>query len=79
MPRTKLNEMGGYELVIPNLMLVQIFNEIVLPIINKLRSNIFESITLAEIRDTLLPKLVSGELRVQLLKKLWRMSYEYTT
>jgi type I restriction enzyme S subunit len=36
----------------------------VLPVIDSIRNNIFQSRTLAELRDTLLPKLISGELRV---------------
>ncbi len=34
------------------------------PYLMKMRGNLFENRLLANIRDTLLPKLISGELRV---------------
>ena len=34
------------------------------PIISKIRDCIFENLTLSQLRDTLLPKLISGEIRV---------------
>jgi len=40
------------------------FSEMVDPIYKKIECNLLESDTLAHIRDTLLPKLLSGELRV---------------
>ncbi|CAG0939293.1 hypothetical protein BROC_00555 [Candidatus Brocadiaceae bacterium] len=41
------------------------FSEIVKPLFTKIRANCDENITLAAIRDALLPKLISGELRVK--------------
>ena len=40
------------------------FDEIVEPLLKGIRSNVFQSRGLAELRDTLLPKLLSGELSV---------------
>ena len=40
------------------------FSELVEPIYRKIENNIVESISLTKVRDTLLPKLMSGELRV---------------
>lgn len=34
------------------------------PLIARINHGIFESLTLADLRDTLLPKLISGEIRV---------------
>lgn len=42
------------------------FENRITPIMELTRSNLFQSKTLAKIRDTLLPKLISGELRVPL-------------
>jgi type I restriction enzyme S subunit len=39
------------------------------PIFDRWYGNLFESNTLASLRDTLLPKLISGELRVANAKK----------
>ncbi|MDE2774279.1 MAG: restriction endonuclease subunit S, partial [Gemmatimonadota bacterium] len=41
------------------------FSSLVAPLLNRLQANQRETRTLATFRDTLLPKLVSGELRVQ--------------
>jgi type I restriction enzyme S subunit len=41
------------------------FNRIGEPILNRIMENLAESHTLAALRDTLLPKLISGELRVK--------------
>jgi type I restriction enzyme, S subunit len=49
---------------------LQEFNEGAEPLFQKVYSNLLESRTLAELRDTLLPKLLSGELRVAAVIKL---------
>ena len=41
------------------------FEDIISPIIEKLRDSIFEQNILSELRDTLLPQLISGRLRIQ--------------
>ena len=43
----------------------QEFDELTLPFMSKILNNLHESQTLAELRDTLLPKLMSGEIRVK--------------
>ena len=40
------------------------FEKQIIPIRKKINSNLDESSTLAELRDTLLPKLMSGQVRV---------------
>ena len=45
--------------------ILNIFSMTVAPIVNRMESNKAEAHTLAALRDTLLPKLVSGELRVR--------------
>lgn len=51
-----------------NLLIVS-FDKIVGPLFDKILSNDEESKTLAELRDTLLPKLMSGEIRVKDAKR----------
>jgi type I restriction enzyme S subunit len=65
MPRTNWKDMSMYEIVIPPFKIAQALNQNVLRFVNKIHSNVFESRTLANIRDTLLPKLMSGEIRVK--------------
>lgn len=62
MPRTNWRDMAGYPLVIPPDGLVARFDQIVRGCVHRIWSNILESRTLASIRDTLLPKLLSGEI-----------------
>jgi len=64
MPRTKWRDMSRYEIVVPPKEVAVTFGQLVEPMFHKIRSNILESRTLADLRDTLLPKLISGELRV---------------
>ncbi|MDZ7319903.1 MAG: restriction endonuclease subunit S [candidate division KSB1 bacterium] len=50
---------------IPSLILCNEFDSLIKPIFQTIRSNVLESRTLAELRDKLLPKLMSGEIRVK--------------
>ena len=70
MPRTNWNDMSKYEIIIPSIEIVKTFNYQLVPFVNKIKSHIFESHTLATIRDTLLPKLMSGEIRVKEAEKI---------
>jgi type I restriction enzyme S subunit len=51
--------------IIPTLTLLRAFNSFAEPLIMKWISNLHESRTLTALRDALLPKLISGELRVK--------------
>lgn len=53
-----------FPITLPPRELRQGFHDLVEPIIHKLMGSVVESHTLAAVRDTLLPKLISGELRV---------------
>jgi type I restriction enzyme S subunit len=55
----------GARLVVPPKAFMQRFLGVVLPLRKRLVFNLRESRTLAALRDTLLPKLISGELRVK--------------
>ena len=52
------------DLALPPVSVAEAFESTVTPIMERLLSNLTEVRTLAVLRDTLLPKLVSGELRV---------------
>ena len=56
--------LAGVQLIAPTEEVVTEFEELVSPLMERVRNNLFESRTLAELRDALLPKLLSGELRV---------------
>ena len=57
--------LNNFELVFPGKDIVNKFNSIVEPFDEMIKKNEEESIILAQIRDTLLPKLISGEIRVK--------------
>jgi type I restriction enzyme S subunit len=65
MPRTNWQDMAKYETVIPTHEVAMNFNNRVLPMVQEIRANIMQSRTLAALRDALLPKLISGEVRVK--------------
>jgi type I restriction enzyme S subunit len=50
--------------------LIDSFEETVGPLFGRIHSNLEESRTLAQIRDLLLPKLMSGEIRLREAEKL---------
>ena len=65
MPRTNWSEMARYRIAIPPPSVAQALTDLVRPISDRILAAIHESRTLAAIRDTLLPKLISGEIRVR--------------
>ena len=56
--------LGDMEIAIPTLEIAQEFNEIVLPMLRQIQNSYFENNRLREMRDGLLPHLMSGELDV---------------
>lgn len=69
MPRVKWGDMARYEIVLPPRNLADAFTDLIWPLVDRIRANIHESKTLADVRDTLLPKLLSGELPVKDFEK----------
>ena len=65
MPRADWGALSQYSIAIPPIDLVHQFNDLVLPSIEKIHANLEQIQTLEKLRDTLLPKLMSGEVRVQ--------------
>ncbi len=65
MPRASWSDVAHYVVPLPPTSIARAFNERVLPMVEKVRNNIMESRTLVDLRDALLPKLLSGEVRVR--------------
>ena len=64
MPRVSWEDMSRYPMALPADALIEKFNTLVEPWFSLMRVNIHESRTLAGLRDALLPRLISGEIRV---------------
>ncbi len=64
MPRANWNDIARFEVALPPDTLAAEFTATIRPMIDRIIANLHESRTLAELRDALLPKLLSGELRV---------------
>lgn len=69
MPRTNWNDISRFKIVIPDAKVSSDFTGIIKGIVNKMQSNFFENQQLSHIRDSLLPKLMSGEIRVPVERK----------
>ena len=63
MPRTSWKTMSEYRVCLPLAHAVQAFQDAVQPMIDGIVANVHGSHTLAALSDTLLPKLISGEIR----------------
>ena len=59
MPRTNWNDISRFEVALPPKKLAAEFTEQIRPFLDRMLCNIHESRTLATLRDTLLPKLLS--------------------
>ena len=64
MPRTNWEDMSRYEVALPPANVAEAFTTFVRAAVESITARIHHSRTLAALRDTLLPKLLSGELRV---------------
>lgn len=64
MPRTSWQYMKEYPISIPDDSILSTFNSLVRTSIAKIENNIFQIQTLIQTRDRLLPKLMSGQLRI---------------
>lgn len=56
---------ASQKIAYPNNSLIIKYTEIVEPFFDKMRDNTKESIKISQIRDSLLPKLMSGKIRVK--------------
>ncbi len=70
MPRTSWGEMARYPVVIPPANIAETFSAQIHSAVDRINASIRESRTLAALRGTLLPKLISGELRVKHVERI---------
>jgi type I restriction enzyme S subunit len=63
-------DIDTFRVVLPTAAIMRRYGEIAEPLIDRQIANATESRTLAAIRDALLPKLLSGEVRAQDAEKL---------
>ena len=64
MPRGDKQQIMKYPVVLPSKGALDLFNGIVAPMLDQISSNRMENTRLAALRDTLLPRLMSGDLDV---------------
>lgn len=64
MPRTNWEILSSYEVPSPDHTKISHFNDIAFPIIDKIFANQKQIVNLTNCRNTLLPKIMSGEVRV---------------
>ena len=70
MPRTSWGRMEQYSLRVPGITTLRAFDAVVEPMLTRIVSNIHESRSLAATRDFLIPRLMSGEVRLKEAEKL---------
>lgn len=63
-PKFNKTDFKGLPVILPSQQQLKEFNAAVTPVFNKISQNNQENIRLAQLRDTLLPKLMSGEIDV---------------
>lgn len=71
MPRTNWKDMGSYGIILPERPAAKILTELFHQCVNKILLNIEQNQELSKLRDTLLPKLLSGELRIPDAEKIF--------
>ena len=64
MPRVGWKDLADYQTVIPAECVAAEYTRCVEPLLARMKANVHESQTLAALRDTLLPRLISGQLRL---------------
>lgn len=65
MPRVNWTSLSKFPVTIPSEKVLLQFQNIIHPYIERMKNNIFENISLIQLRDTLLPKLMTGKIKVQ--------------
>ncbi len=56
--------MKGVSVIYPDTKVIHAFETILSPVMNRIKTNLEQAQTLANLRDTLLPRLISGQLRL---------------
>jgi type I restriction enzyme S subunit len=69
-PTLNRNHIHGLPTVVPPATIVQAFDEVATPLFESIRKNQKQAATLTDLRDTLLPRLISGRPRVPEAEKM---------
>ena len=69
MPRTKWKDMRRYQTILPPEEVLDRYNKLICSFVEKIVSNVHEASFLSSVRDTLLPKLISGQIRLDNLEQ----------
>jgi type I restriction enzyme S subunit len=64
MPRVGWKDLADFPVVIPTELVATEYKKVVEPLLARMKANVHEAKTLATLRDTLLPRLISGALRL---------------
>lgn len=64
MPRVNWKDLSDYVLVIPPVEVAAAYSDLVQPLFDQITANVHLAKTLTQLRDTLLPRLISGQLRL---------------
>jgi len=68
-PHINLGFLRGFPILIPSNEVLDAFRTFVEPVHSRMRHNVVENANLAELRDVLLPRLLSGELRIREIER----------
>ena len=69
MPRTNWSDISSFKVALPPKPIAAAFTRNIQPILDRIHANLHQSRTLATLRDTLLPKLLSGELSLKIVSQ----------
>ena len=69
MPRTNWSDISSFKVALPPKPIAAAFTRNIQPMLDRIHANLHQSRTLATLRDTLLPKLLSGELSPKLMSQ----------
>jgi len=64
MPRTSWQDIAAFQIALPPDNLIFQFNDLVGPMLERIRANVVLFRSLVELRDSILPRLISGKVRV---------------
>ena len=64
MPRIGWKDIAAFPVIIPSTQIALAYNYAITPMLERMKTNVHQGQTLAALRDTLLPRLLSGQLRL---------------
>lgn len=64
MPRVNWSDLAQFPITVPPIAISKAYTEAIEPLLNRMNHNTHSARTLAMLRDTLLPRLISGQLRL---------------